>query len=210
MRAVGLDLSLRATGICVLDGEPGADPDFRTLLLAQPKAKGVEEVTDRLISIVGSVMDVVAEKKPDVVVIEAPAMNQQWQAAAIGELHGVVKVQLKLAFGIIPLLIQATQLRKSVVGLITKELEEYTDKKKKKRRRWSYGSVLGKSGRMRKATVKDAVESKLRELGLEFPNQDEMDAYVAARYGWNKIAPSECLEDEPEYSEDKGPQSGLD
>lgn len=190
MKVLGLDLSLLSTGICILEGDSGEEPKARSFLFPKARAKGVEAVTDRLISLAEDIVGLVEEEKPDHIIIEAPAMNQQWQAAAMGELHGVIRVQLRLAFGVVPIVKQATHMRKFVVGKIDKTLEQVTDKKGKTKRRWSYGMVPGKRGKMRKATVKDAIAVRLRERGLEFPNHDEMDAYVAARYCWDTVVVS--------------------
>jgi Holliday junction resolvasome RuvABC endonuclease subunit len=199
LRVLGLDLSLLSTGACVLEGEPGQEPDRRTFLFPQARAKTPAEKIDRLISLAEQVVDLADREQPTYVIIEAPAMNQQWQAAAIGEVHGVIKVQLRLAFGIVPMVKQATHMRKHVVGKFEKTVEEVVDKKGKKKRRVSYGKVLGKSGKMRKATVKDMIALRLKEKGFEFPSDDEMDAYVAARYCWDAVvSPAGCTADDSE------------
>lgn len=187
MKSMGLDLSLLATGVCVLSGEVDSVPEKYTTLLKMSRTKSVKESIDRLIAIARGVIALVQEHSPDVVVIEAPAMNQKWQAAAIGELHGVIKTQLYLACGIVPLVEQSTKLRTAVVGKIERSFEQTTDGKGKPKRRVTYGQIPGKGGRMKKATIKDIVELRLKALGLEFPNQDEMDAFVCAKYGWERM-----------------------
>lgn len=186
MKVVGLDLSLLGTGLCVIGGEVDY-PSVSTRLLKRGKASGVEESIRRLHSIAEEAIGVVKDEKPDAVVIEAPAMNQKWQAAAIGEIHGVIKYRLLYDCGIVPLVEQATKLRTFVVGKIEKTFVKETNDKGNIVKKVSYGTVIGKSGKPRKATIKDIIEQRLREIGLQFPSQDEMDAYVAAKYGWEKI-----------------------
>lgn len=143
--------------------------------------------------------------------IEAPAKNQKWQAAAIGELHGVIKVQILLATGMVPMLKEANEMRKFICGKISRVKEVVKGANGKEKGRWSYGTIPGKRGKPKKATVKDAVERILRERGLEFPTQDEMDAYVAAEYCWNKLVlPLECSDHENEEAENERAQSGAD
>jgi Holliday junction resolvasome RuvABC endonuclease subunit len=209
MRVLGLDLSLLSTGACVLEGAPGEEPRVRTFLFPQQKATGIAARDARLVALAEDLVALVERERPDHIIIEAPAMNQQWQAAAIGEVHGVVRVQLRLAFGVTAIVKQATQMRKLVVGQLEKTIEVVEDKKGKKKRRWSYGKVPGKSGKMRKATVKDMIALRLKERGLEFPNYDEMDAYVAARYCWNTVVSSAgCIADESE-EDDEGAQPSV-
>ena len=186
MKVLALDLSLKATGVCILEGSREEHPSCRTHLFPQPQVKGIEERIKRLVAIAEHVVGLIEEERPDHVIIEAPAMNQQWQAANIGELHGVIKVQIYLATGQVPLVKQATEMRKFVVGTISKKQETYEDKKGKKKKRWSYGTITGKRGKPINATIKDIIELRLKDRGLEFPTQDEMDAYVAAEYCWKK------------------------
>jgi len=189
---LGLDLSLRATGVCILDGTPGSEvpESIWTALYPQPQVKGVEADVRRLIAITELVLDLIRKEKPDHIIIEAPAKNQQWQAARIGELHGVIKVQIFLATGAIPMVKEAGHMRKAVVGTLHKVQVTVVDAKGKTKKHWSYGTIPGKRGGTKKATIKDAVEFLLRKNGLEFPSQDEMDAYVTAKYCWNSLVPS--------------------
>ena len=194
MKVVGLDLSLLATGLCILSGDD-AEPLMSTLILRRVNTKTVSESIGRLISISDEILGIVSREAPDAVVIEAPAMNQQWQAAAIGELHGVVKTNIYRELGIVPMVQQATKLRRVVVGKIEKTFEIVTDSKGKQKKRVSYGNIPGKRGGTKRATIKDVIESILKERGLSFPTQDEMDAYICARWFWDtevtgKIAPS--------------------
>jgi len=212
MKVLGLDLSLRATGVCVLDGVPGGDhpESVWTALFPQPQVKGVKDEVMRLIAITELVLDLIRKEAPEHIVIEAPAKNQQWQAAKIGEIHGVIKVQIFLATGIVPMVKEASQMRKAVVGTISKVQETVVDSKGKKKKQWSYGVIPGKRGGTKKATIKDAIELLLRNNGLEFPSQDEMDAYVTAKYCWNSLVPSvKRVIDGKEETKNERAQSGA-
>ena len=168
-RVLGLDLSLRSTGACILEGDPSGRPECKTHLFRGDKAKTVEERTLRLIDIAEDVLSLFEEERPDLIVIEAPAKDQKFQGAAIGELHGVIRTQLYLAFGIHPMVKESTTLRKAVVGKIDRHFEEVIvnkgTKKERKKRRITYGMVPGKSGKMKRATIKDVIELRLREEG---------------------------------------------
>lgn len=191
MKVLGLDLSLKSTGICILDGDKGStSPSLRTELFPQPKVDSVKEKIRRLVLIAERIIQLINGENPDFVIIEAPAKNQVWQAAAIGEVHGVVKVQIYLASGIVPIVKEATEMRKVVVGKIERKTVSVVGKDGKKTKKVSYGEIDGSRGK-KKATVKDLIEIRLAEKGLKFPSQDEMDAYVAAKYCWDKIASSE-------------------
>lgn len=185
-KTMGLDLSLLATGVCVLDGDTEVR-SMRCLLMKRDSTSGVLESIERLISIAEDIIKIASDENPSAIIIEAPAKNQVWQAANIGELHGVVKVKIFEELGIVPFVEQATKMRKAVVGSISSKREKIK-KNGKDVSRVSYGLVPGKKGgKYKRATVKDIVELRLKERGLEFKSQDEMDAYVAAKYGFNLI-----------------------
>jgi len=209
-RVLGLDLSLRATGACILEGDLSEKPECKTKLFRQGKADTVETRTLRLVAIAEDVLGFFEAERPDLVVIEAPAKDQKYQSAAIGELHGVIRTQLFLAFGVHPMVKESTMLRKMVVGKIERKFEEVVTGNGKKKRRVTYGMVRGKSGKMKRATIKDVIEVRLRGEGWEFPSQDEMDAYVAARYGWNELVSfSGCVTDEQGREDDERAQPGV-
>lgn len=191
MKVLGLDLSLMATGVCIIDNEL-----IRTELIAQPRTKTVEDSIKRLISISDAIIRIINKEHPDHIIIEAPAMNQKWQAAAMGEIHGVIKTQIYLTTGEAPLVKQATAMRKVVVGKIERTMAPVLDKNGavvvdkygKVKKTASYGYIDGAiKGKKKKATAKDIIEAVLRSRGLNFPTQDEMDAYVAAKYCWDEM-----------------------
>lgn len=188
MIVFGLDLSLLSTGVCILSGDQTSPPQIQTLTLPQPKANTQQEKIERLVSICSQLVRLAKQFNPNAVIIEAPAMNQVWQMAEIGGLHWTVRMQLFLACGIIPDVEQATKLRKHVVGSISFKFDQVTDEAGKKKKKVNYGMVPSKNGKkMRAATIKDVIEMRLKEQGLIFPSQDEMDAYVCARFGWDNL-----------------------
>lgn len=181
---MGLDLSLSATGVCIVSGEKAVPDILKTYLIKTAKASGVKERILRLQTISSEICGYISEYRPDVVVIEDAARNQVYQAAAIGELHGVVKKDIFVVHGIVPVVAQATHMRSLVVGKIERSYETFTDSKGRIKKRMSYGTIPGKGRRRKKATIKDMIEIHLKGEGLSFASQDEMDAYVCARFGW--------------------------
>lgn len=190
MKVIGLDLSLKGTGVCILEGAPDEEPSRRTMVLKRDRPKDVEGRIRLLASVCGALVDIFMKEQPDYYIIEAPAKSMSFQAAAIGEIHGTAKLQILLATGLIPMIKESTFLRKHVVGeikskFIVVDISRGKNKGKTKRKR-SYGKVLGANGKMREASVKDIVAQRLKEgRGIEFPNYDEMDSYVTAMYCWN-------------------------
>ncbi len=181
---VGLDLSLNGTGVCVVSGETAAEV-VHSSLLKRETVPGVQAQVARLISISVDIIDIINKFKPNEVIIEAAARSQVWQAAAIGEVHGVVKADIVRQTGIIPRVEQASKMRKEVVGTINSKRVTYYDTKGKKKSRVNYGLLPSKiKGKSKRATIKDVIEQRLLEQGAQFSTQDEMDAYVAAKFGW--------------------------
>lgn len=210
MKVLALDLSLKGTGICVLEGEPGSHPTMRTERFPQPEAKSVEDRVRRLKAIAEHIVQLMNGEVPDYVIIEAPAKNQMWQAANIGEVHGVVKLQIYLATGKIPWVKENTEMRKLVVGKIERKMVPVVGRNGKVKKQASYGQIDGKRGKKR-ATIKDIIEMRLAELGLKFQSQDEMDAYVAAKYCWDKvIASARGTADDSKETQNDRSKSGSD
>ena len=188
MRVLGLDLSIKATGICILDGDGKSDLIVRTELFPQPQVKTVEARILRLVAISEKIVSAFRRDRPDHIIIEAAAKNQVWQAAAIGEVHGAVKSQIYLHTGMFPMVKEATEMRKAVVGKIERSTILVKGKNGKVKKCVSYGEIPGaRKGKLKRATVKDVIEMRLAALGFKFPTQDEMDAYVAARYCFDKM-----------------------
>jgi Holliday junction resolvasome RuvABC endonuclease subunit len=184
MIILGLDLSLKATGCCIVSQSDKFN--ITTYLIKHDKTSGVEASIRRLLFISNEIVEIMNKHEVTHVVIEAPAMNQKWQASQIGELHGVVKATILVNKKIIPYVEQATRLRKAVVGELKSKRAKVKNDKGKMVSKVDYGLVPGKKpGTLKKATIKDIIEYRLSEQGLKFPTQDEMDAYVAARYLWD-------------------------
>jgi crossover junction endodeoxyribonuclease RuvC len=108
---VGLDLSLCATGIIVINDK--GDILEKKLIVSTPK----EENTPRLLKICLTVMDVVNRSKPDLVVLEGPAfgVSKTISIFQLGELAGMTKEKLfiqNIPFRIVP----PTVLKKFITG----------------------------------------------------------------------------------------------
>lgn len=186
MRVVGLDLSLLATGVCILEGEE--TPTIVTRLISRERSSGVTQRTQHIRSISDEINKIIKEIDCPLVVIEAAAKNQVWQAAAIGELHGVVKDRLLFELNIRPRVEQATKMRKAVVGTINSSRKKVVTDDGSVVKVVDYGRIPGKrDGKTKKATVKDIIEIRLKQQGLEFSSQDEMDAYIAAKFVWDEM-----------------------
>lgn len=187
MKVFGLDLSLLGTAICIYDVNTGT---YSTQMVRGDKASTEEAKIKRLHNVSSKLLEIIEKESfgdEISVIIEAPAKNQQWQAANVGEMHGVVKIDLFRKLNIIPWVEQATKLRKEVVGKIERKTETVTGKNGKEKKAVSYGKILGKNGKLKKATIKDIVQARLKEQGFEFETQDEMDAFVCARWLVNKL-----------------------
>lgn len=97
MIVLGLDLSLRATGIVVVP--VGWGLDFKNVYashagLSVPKKSPPSQYAKRLILIRDTVRSVVRSYKPTIAVIENYAFGAVWSACEIGELGGVIKTML--------------------------------------------------------------------------------------------------------------------
>ncbi len=183
---LGLDLSLLGTGMCVLAPDGSR---LHSRIIVGPSVSDVRGRVERLIFISEIITDTAKSYNVSHIIIEAPAANQKFQAAAIGEIHGVVKTDLHRRLGVTPMVEQATKMRKAVVGKISSKRTKYVDKEGKSKTRVDYGVIPSKIGsKTKRATVKDIIEARLASLGILFDTQDEMDAYVTARFAWNLLA----------------------
>jgi len=118
---VGLDLSLSGTGIVAIDD--GGNVLFRDVCGHSLSRKSEQEKkTDRLVHIVGNIVSLVkglSGKYDSVLVgIENYAFGRAGSGAVfdLGELNGSVKLQLRVAFGIVHHPIAVSTARKSVFG----------------------------------------------------------------------------------------------
>lgn len=157
---VGLDLSLRGAGVCVLDGD-GKVIHSQKLGYALGRSARLKDKIERMLSIAKGVVRVVDEytvlndedlltkRIQPSVGIEGYAFGKRGNATIdLGELGGVVKSQLWLRFTLEPTLIAATSGRKVVLG----------------------------NGRI----PKKEVIPRLAERGFRFADHDIADAYVIA------------------------------
>lgn len=162
---VGLDLSLRGAGVCVVDagGEIVHKAKFGYQLT---KSARVKDKVERMISVAKGVVRVVDEctllnvpKSLPRVGIEGYAFGKRGNATIdLGELGGVVKSQLWLRFALEPTLIAAPSGRKVVLG----------------------------NGRIKK---EDVIPELARQHGLKFTDHDIADAYVVAETLRQRFSP---------------------
>lgn len=171
---VGLDLSLKQTGVCyVPPGWCGNVDDLRVSSIKTKRGKDAlgdlrviaSMEMERCLEIAEFVIDFVRENGASHVAKEHYAMSpvrnkkgQPVQSASItrlAELNGVVLSQLLLACGIGVVPVVASSARKFVTG------------------------------GLKRGNPKEQVDRFLQSHGVRFCNQDEMDAFVVAyaRYG---------------------------
>jgi Holliday junction resolvasome RuvABC endonuclease subunit len=157
---IGLDLSLRSTGLCVLSAE-GAP--LRVVSFGAPLERGSshKQKIQRLSALTKRVLDEIepytAIKDNFSVAIENYAFGARGAQNDLGELHGCIKLQIYHVFGVVPLIVTASSCRKVVVG---------------------------KGNTKKEDAFKYAVLA-LNDLGhLATINGDEADAYLIAE--WNR------------------------
>lgn len=147
---VGLDLSLRGAGICMIDGF-GAVRSSKVAGYGLKRDVAVREKIERMIEIADSVLGVCKQVVGDHYLnigIENYAFSRAGMQNDLGELHGVVKSQIWLALSVEPAIVVVSSARKAVFG----------------------------KGNFPKKEIIPA----LKERGIEFKNQDIADAYVIA------------------------------
>ena len=111
---LGLDLSLTATGIVVLDGEDLVKAD--TVGYSLKRASSEKERIERLTMITGRIMGAIKQFEVKEVCLEGYAYSARGAQNDLGELHGVVKTQIYLGFRIVPRIISPSQARKLALG----------------------------------------------------------------------------------------------
>jgi Holliday junction resolvasome RuvABC endonuclease subunit len=161
---MGLDLSLRKTGLTVLS-EYGNLLCNATLRYPLTRKRGEPPITEaerieRLINLTNEIVGFAKDYKVRYVALEGYAHNKRFQAHQIGEIAGNVKVQLWLARKILVEVIPPSTGRLHFFG---------------------YGGA-------KKDEIYDIVTEK---LGIMVDNEDEADSYVVARYLWDTIAKRE-------------------
>jgi len=159
---VGLDLSLRGAGVCVLN-QSGEVLHTVKVGYALKRSSRVKDKVERMLCIAKAIVRVIDEytvrndghlltkHTHPMVGIEGYAFSGRGNALFdLGELGGVVKSQLWLRFAVEPALIASSSGRKVVLG----------------------------NGRMKKVDVIPQLEKK---YGLLFTEHDIADAYVVAK-----------------------------
>ena len=157
MLFVGLDLSLRSTGMACLreDGSVQSIASFGSPL---KRGASVKQKIDRLTAITGRIVsDVRAAQSHGeevLVAIENYAFGARGAQNDLGELHGCVKQQLAVSCGVVPSVVSPSTYRKLLIG----------------------------SGRTSKAKSFEFACSALTILGIESTNADQADAYLVAEW----------------------------
>lgn len=122
---MGLDLSPVNTGVCILT-QNGVAWRFHTIERKMPpKSKRPNHVLaeesiriSRAISIAKEVINIIKVFKVSCVAIEGYSFSRNWQSHQIGEVAGVVKSQIVMACGMIPVPIGARTARSKVFGKV--------------------------------------------------------------------------------------------
>lgn len=111
---IGLDLSLRATGVVVLENGLTIHSDCIGFALGRD-ATGREKI-ERLVWLVERIAEIVTRFSPRRVAIEGPAFNVRGAQYDLGEIAGSVKVDLFKTHSIVADVVPPTTARKSVFG----------------------------------------------------------------------------------------------
>ena len=166
---MGIDLALRYTGIVVYtrDGVPHI---WTTIINKLDRPKNAPpitqtEVVQRLIDVANEIIRIAKKYKVKHVAIENYAHKAKFQAHQMGEMAGVVKVQLALACNIVPDVVPPSTARKHTLG-------------------------YGGSG-ITKADIKAAVSEG---LGIPIEDDHQADAAVIAQYYFDYVAAREVEE----------------
>lgn len=153
-KVIGLDLSVRSTGVAVLSGD-GEVIDSLTVGQKLSRKATEREKIERLTYIAGRICEIVDTclKGGEVLVgIERYAYGARGAQNDLAELHGAVKTSLWLRCGVVPQMVQISAARKEVLG---------------------HGLPRDK------AKIVDLVRQR---TGNRFAGHDEADAYVVAEY----------------------------
>lgn len=159
---MGLDLSLTGTGIVTL-GKDGKPVDARTVGYGLKKRATQRERIERLIDNVQSIATVVDELRPDVVAIEGFAFGAKFGGEFLGELQGVVKVNLYSRFEIVPVVYPPKTVRKVVFG-------------------------YGGSDKKRIKQIVDLLERDGMFGDFRFEDHNQRDAWAVAEYAKRELA----------------------
>jgi hypothetical protein len=173
MKHLGLDLSLRAAGIVVLDTsiegtveEQVVHKEVYGYGLSKEDPESVH--VGRMLSIATVVCRVAREHDVDDVYLEGSAFNQKGQLFHLGGLHFVVQTQLKLARRLGSTTVVASSARKKVLG-------------------------AGRKGGSFKGDTKEWVAHKLQKIyGVDLGDNDLNDALVQCLYAHSIASEAEA------------------
>jgi Holliday junction resolvasome RuvABC endonuclease subunit len=153
-----LDLSLRATGVCVLTAD-GQLLHLETIEGTLPKKATTEQKIDRLIQTTQRIVEIAREYEAQHAGIESFAHNAFGSQNVLGELHGVVKTQMVLACGIVPVVVQMSTARKDILG----------------------------KGRADKRAIKALAIQRATDAGMPVADDNQADAWVVAEWLRRKV-----------------------
>ena len=120
LRFIGLDLSLRESGILTLDSNRKVHDrgisgyPLKKTATELEKISRIIDITEDIMKVVGS--HVINGEPLPIVVIERPAYSAKGRQNDLSELQGLVKVNMWLAFNIVPHILVASSARKKVLG----------------------------------------------------------------------------------------------
>lgn len=158
MSVMGLDLSLRQTGLVILpDGWVPASWDTVVTHVFGMELKSFESEIrrmERLLMIARGILSLVKQHDVTHVFSEGYSFGRVQRAHHLGELGGVVKSQLWLTNHLITTPVPVSAARRAMFGKVKRQKD-----------------------------VKRFVREKLRGVGACFGTQDEYDAFVIANYG---------------------------
>lgn len=115
MNYIGLDLSLTGTGVVVLD-DNGKVLESDRFGYKRKRDDSQYKKIERLVYIAHKVVDIAGRHLDFRLGIENYAYNAKGAQNDLGEVHGVVKVQLFIAFDAVPDMIAVSSARKKALG----------------------------------------------------------------------------------------------
>jgi len=169
---LGLDLSLTGTGIVLIGGD-GKPSHGRTVGYALQKGATQQQRIERLIDVAKSISAIIEELFPHigtgpsfrdlVIAIEGFAFGARFGGEFLGELQGVVKVQLYSQYGKVPVVYPPTKVRKTVFG-------------------------YGGSDKKRIKVIVDKLEEQGVFGDFKFEDHNQRDAWAVAEYARLELA----------------------
>ena len=165
---IGIDLSLRATGLCAVPLDWGGDWErvaFATVGESLSRSAPVRDRVRRLISVSQQILTFASSRGATVAVFEEYAFAQRGAGSReIAELGGVVKVGLQ-QHGVEVRTVPASQARKALLGKVPRK------------------------------DPKGAVEAALRAAGAPFQTTDEAEAFAVANAVLSELGATAFLQE---------------